>query len=234
MPDSPLTSSLAALSRFFVGDGTLEQTLARVADLTREAVPPAEVVGLTLIVEGRARTPIFTDPMAPALDRAQYDAGDGPCMAAFEERRMTSIESTREPGRWTEFRRVAADHGILSTLSFPLVVQEAPVGALNLYARRERAFGEGDAEIGSLFAAQAAIVLANSLAYWDAHDLSARLSEAMEHRAVIEQAKGILMATHRCPPDDAFQLLVKASQHENVKLRRIAQRIVDTTTSRAP
>jgi hypothetical protein len=63
--DSPLTDSLSALSRFFVGDGTVEETLTRVADLTIEAVPPAELAGITMLVEGRQRTAIFTDETAP-------------------------------------------------------------------------------------------------------------------------------------------------------------------------
>jgi len=50
----------------------------------------------------------------------------------------------------------------------------------------------------------------------------------MQSRAVIEQAKGILMArSPQLSAEDAFDLLRKASQRENVKLRDIAQRLVD-------
>lgn len=227
MVDSPLSSSLAALSRFFVGDGTLQQTLTRVAELTVEAVPPAELVGITMVVEGRNRTAVFTDETAPEIDQAQYDSGHGPCLDAFNEQRVTSIESTREEGEWPEFRRVAASHGIHSTMSFPLIVDKTALGAMNLYSYREHGFSDDDAEVGMLFASQAAIVLANAQAYWDAHELSARLGEAMAHRAVIEQAKGMLMASQQCDEDEAFQLLVKASQRENLKLRDIARRIVN-------
>lgn len=74
----------------------------------------------------------------------------------------------------------------------------------------------------------AAAVLANAQAYWDAHTLSQQLNEAMHSRAVIEQAKGIVMArTAGMGPDQAFEALRRASQRENVKLRTIAQRIVD-------
>jgi GAF domain-containing protein len=232
--DAPLNSSLAALSRFFVGDGTLEQTLTRVADLTLDAIPRADLVAITLPVEGRKRTAIFTDELAPQIDQAQYDTGDGPCIEAFEERRITMIESTRQDGKWPGFRRTAAEHGIYSTISLPLVVDRTAVGAMNLYSRQELAFGEADAETGMLFASQAAIVLANAQAYWDARELSARLGEAMAHRAVIEQAKGMLMAAQGCDAEAAFELLVKASQRENVKLRTVAQRIVDAAISRHP
>jgi GAF domain-containing protein len=215
------------LSRFFVGDGTLEQTLTRVADLTVEAVGPADLAGITMIVEGKQRTAIFTDEAAPEIDQAQYDTGDGPCLQAFSERLTTRVDSTLEPGPFPEFRRAAAAHGIRSTLSLPMLVDKKAVGAMNLYSTRERAFGNEDVETGTLFASQAAIVLANAQAYWDARELSSGLSEAMKNRAVIEQAKGILMGAEGFDEDAAFEVLVRASQRENTKLREVARRIVD-------
>jgi GAF domain-containing protein len=232
VPNIPLTDSLAALSRFFVGDGTLEQTLTRVAELTVEAVPPVDFVGITMVVEGRRRTAIFTDETSPEVDQAQYDSGEGPCLDAFEEQRIAIIDSVFDDGPYPEFRRAAADHGIRSTLSLPLVVDKTSVGALNLYSNVERGFKEADVETATLFASQAAIVLANAQAYWDARELSSGLSEAMAHRAVIEQAKGMLMAAQRCDEDTAFEFLVRASQRENVKLRDVAKRIVDDAVRR--
>src|SRR5215207_6652949 len=179
--ESPLTASLAALSRFFVGDGNLEETLERVTRLTVEAVPAAALCGITMPVERRQRTAVFTDETAPEIDQAQYDSGGGPCLQAFDTQRVVEIASTTEPGPWPEFRRAAADHGIHSTLSLPLVVDKAPVGALNLYSSRPRGFAGADRETATLFASQAAIVLANAQAYWDAWDMSAGLSEAMTH-----------------------------------------------------
>jgi GAF domain-containing protein len=231
--ESPLTSSLAALSRFFVGDGTLQETLSRVADLTVEALPPVELAGITMMVEGHPQTAIFSDPEAPEIDEAQYRTGDGPCLQAFRESRVIRIDSTLGDGPWQAFRETASEHGVRSTLSLPLIVDKEAVGALNLYARRENAFHEGEVETATLFASQAAIVLANAQAYWDARELSSGLSEAMKHRAVIEQAKGVLMAAEGIDEDAAFQLLVSASQRENVKLRDIAQRIMDRSVARA-
>ena len=76
-------------------------------------------------------------------------------------------------------------------------------------------------------------MLANSQAFWDARALNIGLGEAMKNRAVIEQAKGILMARQQCGEDEAFDLLVRASQRENIKLRTVAQRIVDNASTRA-
>ena len=232
MAESPLTASLSALSRFFVGDGTLEETLRRVSDLTVEAVPAADLIGITLLVEGRHRTAIFTDETAPEVDQAQYATGAGPCLQAYQDQRVMEIESTSEPGPWPEFRAAAAARGIGSTMSLPLMVEKASVGAMNMYSYRQRAFGQRDREEGALFAAQAAIVLANAQAYWDAHDLSVGLSEAMRNRAAIEQAKGILMSTGGVDEDAAFEMLTRASQRENIKLRDVARRIVADAVAR--
>jgi GAF domain-containing protein len=231
--ESPLTSSLAALSRFFVGDGTLQETLSRVADLTVEALPPVELAGITMMVEGRPETAIFTDEEAPEIDEAQYRTGEGPCLEAFRESRVIRIDSTLRDGPWEEFRETASAHGVRSTLSLPLLVDKEAVGALNLYSRTEHGFGDEEVETATLFASQAAIVLANAQAYWDARELSSGLSEAMKHRAVIEQAKGVLMAAEGLDEDAAFQVLVSASQRENVKLRDIAKRIMEQSVARA-
>ena len=232
MSDSPLSQSLAELARFFVGDRTLEETLHRVSQLTVDAIPAASLVGITMMVEGRERTAVFTDETAPEIDQAQYDSGEGPCLDAFRDQQIYAIDDTLAGGPWPAFRAAAAAKRVRSTLSLPLVVDKASVGAMNLYSPQAQGFGPGDREVGSAFAAQAAIVLANAQAYWDAYSLSERLGEAMESRATIEQAKGMLMSAQGCDEQEAFDLLVKASQRENVKLRDVARRIVEDAIRR--
>jgi GAF domain-containing protein len=224
---SAFTESLTALSRFFVGEGTFTDTLQRVAELTEAALEPVDFVGLTMLVENRARTAVFTDSTSPTIDQAQYDSGEGPCLDAFRQRRAVSVPSMTDDGPYPAFRAAAWAHGINSTLSLPLAADHDTVGAMNLYSRRRAAFGPDDLELAATFASQAAIVLANAAAYWDAFDLSSDLADALEHRAVIEQAKGILIGAQGCTPDEAFDLLVAASQRENVKLRVIAERMVE-------
>ncbi len=224
--EDPLARSLAALSSFFVGDGTLKDTLQRVAHLAEEAVPAADMVGLTMVVDGRARTAVFTDEDAPEIDSAQYESGIGPCLDAFRHQEVFRIDDTTKDERWGPFSEAAAAHGIRSTASLPLIANHEGVGALNFYSRSASAFSDDDIEVGSRYATQAAIVLANSQAYWDAYQLSQDLATAMRSRAVIEQAKGILMGAQRCSADEAFQMLVRASQRENRKLRDIAEELV--------
>ena len=223
----PLNESLAAMSRFFVGEGTLKETLDRVAHLAAQAVPAAEFTAITMLVEGRARTAVFTDETAPEIDQAQYETGIGPCLDAFRYREVFRLDDTTKDDRWGPFSEAAAANGVRSTLSLPLVANHEGVGAMNFYARSPNAFSDDDTEVGSQFATQAAIVLANAQAYWDAHQLSQDLATAMKSRATIEQAKGVLMGAQRCSADEAFQILVRASQRENRKLREVAEDLVN-------
>src|SRR5215208_3864407 len=156
MAADPLSEGLAALSRFLVGDGTVQDTLTRISELAVEALPPVDFAGLTMFVEGRQRTAVFTDDTAPEIDQAQYDTGEGPCLDAFRDQQIREIDSTREEGPWPAFRAAAAAHGIGSTLSFPLVLDKQGIGAMNLYAYQEHAFADADRDRGSPFAAQAA------------------------------------------------------------------------------
>jgi GAF domain-containing protein len=206
--------------------------LHQVAELTIQAVPGAHHVGITLMVDGKLTTSVFTHPEVPEIDQAQYRTGDGPCVDAYRTGTPHRIKSTLEPGRWQEFRHSAALHGVLSTLSLPLVVGEAPIGAMNMYAEIEEAFGEDDQRVAELFATQAAFLLANAQAYWDARILSENLAQAMDSRAEIEQAKGIIMATMGVTADGAFDQLKQQSQYENIKLRDIAREIVERANRR--
>jgi GAF domain-containing protein len=223
---------LAALSQFFISDGTLADTLTRVATLATEAVPGADVAGITMMIEGRPRTGVFTDERSPEIDQAQYDTGIGPCLDAFRDDRVYRVDSTATDERWAAFSKTAYDHGILSTISLPLSVRGEVLGALNLYSTADAGFDESAEELGLLFATQAAVVLTNANAYWDARQLSENLGEAMHSRATIEQAKGILMSSGGRTADEAFQILVRASQRENRKLREIADEIVERAMSR--
>jgi AmiR/NasT family two-component response regulator len=103
---------------------------------------------------------------------------------------------------------------------------------LNLYSESENAFTAVHEATVRDFADQACIVLANAQAYWDARQLSENLTQAIETRETIGQAVGILIAAGGRTPQDAFQVLVNASQRENRKVRDIAEEIVARTVER--
>ena len=114
----------------------------------------------------------------------------------------------------------------MSTASFPIVIDDARQGALNVYSKAESAFGSQEIVTGRQFAAQAGVVITYARSYWDARQLTLQLRAAMENRAEIEQAKGIIIGSMGCTADEAFDILVKQSQHENRKLRDVAIELV--------
>jgi hypothetical protein len=208
-----LSASIAALSHMLVGDSTLEETPRRVADLANETISGSDMVSVAMLVEARPRTVAVTDVTAPEIDDAQNHTGIGPCLDALGFQR---VDSTDNDERWLPFVEAAVAHGILSSLSLPLVARHAAIGALNCYSRRPAAFSADDERVGPRLAAFVAV--AKAQAYWDARDLSERLGPAMQSRATIEQAEGILIAEQHCDADQAFEMLARASQWENRKL----------------
>ena len=174
-----------------------------------------------------------TDELVGAVDAAQYEAGAGPCLDAYRDRVAYRIDATTEDRRWPEFCAAAATKGICSVLAAPLEVDGEGIGCLNLYSGERAAFTADDEVLARVFAAQAALVVATSTAYWDARSTADQLDQAMRSRATIEQAKGILMASGAPDPDKAFEMLVHASQRENRKLREIAADIVQRAADRS-
>lgn len=219
----------AELSRVVLGSEPLPQLLERVAQLTKRLMPAGTEVSVTLVEGEQARTPAFTGRIAIELDEVQYESGAGPCLSAAEGSATVSISDTATESRsqWVSFAAAARDRGVGSTLSVGLPVQQRVIGALNLYSPDAGAFDEQAIELIELFAAHAAVAVANAGLYDSATQLAEQLTQAMASRAVIEQAKGILMAQRHCTAEEAFDVLVVASQRANRKLRDIAAGIVE-------
>jgi GAF domain-containing protein len=112
----------------------------------------------------------------------------------------------------------------------PLAIDkdEQVSGALNLYAREPHAFDQDSRSAAQAFGPYAAVATGNLYAYQNARDMAGNLQTALESRAVIDQAKGILIERHRLTPDQAFQLLAQVSMNANWKLRDVADHLVHT------
>ncbi|HEX2576457.1 MAG TPA: GAF and ANTAR domain-containing protein [Aquihabitans sp.] len=231
MDQDPRALAFEALAHLLVSDESLGDALRQVAKVSVGAVATAAYAGITLDDErGRPATPIFTDPDVPEMDQAQFDADRGPCLDAKRQGEVIRIDDLSSDGAemYPEFAAAAKAHGVQSTLSIPLLSDGVPLAALNLYSREVNGFSLDDEQLVLDLAPATAAFLANAQAYWRAFTLSEQLNEAMSSRAIIEQAKGVLMATTpEIDADRAFDILVSASQRENVKLRDIAQRIVN-------
>jgi GAF domain-containing protein len=220
-------TAFADLGHLKLDDGDLAAVLARVADLARRALPGAAGASVTLIEAGRPWTVAFTGQLALDLDESQYE--DGPCLEAAQSARAIAIPDLAAETRWPGLTRRALAAGIRSSLSVALPVQDAVIGTLNVYAARPGAFGADAAELAQTFAGYAAVAIANARLYQTTATLAENLRRAMETRAVIEQAKGILIAQQHCTPEYAFELLTRLSQATHRKLRDCAADLVART-----
>jgi transcriptional regulator with GAF, ATPase, and Fis domain len=220
-PDD-LARTLSDLARSLQNQDSIENTFGGIVTAAVQTVPGAEYAGLT-VVEARRKvgTPAATDDVVREVDRAQYDTGQGPCLSAVYEQQTVRLSDMASEQRWPEFTRRALDLGIRSMLSFQLYVVEDNLGALNLYSADADAFDDESEHVGLLFAAHAAVAMAGARN-------ERNLARAISMRDLIGQAKGILMERHRLTEDQAFALLVRASQHTNVRLVEIARRLAQT------
>jgi len=225
--EEPIAQALDAVRSYVAGREPLSDVLQQVADTATMALH-ADMAGLTLLYpDGKARTAVSTSEVATTVDQAQYDSDRGPCLEAFRTKTRLGVADTATDDRWPEFAEAARRVGVRSSLSLPLVVADEGIGALNLYSSRRDHFASEEIDDGDLYASQAAVALANAQAYWEQATLAENLATAMESRATIEQAKGIIMATTQCGADEAFTLLRQQSQYENRKLRDVAAEIVE-------
>jgi GAF domain-containing protein len=215
------------LAQVRLADHSLDSVLGKIATLAQRTVPGAAEVSVTVVDRGRPTTVAFTGQLAVDLDERQYERGHGPCLDSIDGGEPVRILDMDADDRWPSWAAEAKRHGVRSSLSIPVPLQRELAAALNIYSTKVGAFGDDDVEVASTFAAYAGVALANMHLYEAQSRLAEDLQIAMRTRAVIEQAKGILMGSHHCTSEAAFDLLVKLSQNGNRKLRDVAQTVVD-------
>ncbi|MEU8663228.1 GAF and ANTAR domain-containing protein [Actinoplanes philippinensis] len=221
------TDVIRELGRIDLGETCLDGVMARVAALAKETVPGAYEVSVTLIRDGGPRTVAHTGEPAERVDRWQYANHHGPCLDAAADRKTVLVDDVAAERRWPGWSQHAGSVGVCSALSVGLPIRDHVIGAVNVYATSSRAFDDDAVRLAETFAEYAAVALANADLYHSAAALARQMEAAMESRAVIEQAKGIIMSQRRCGPDEAFTILSRASQSANRKLRDVAAAVVE-------
>ncbi|MGY1753884.1 GAF and ANTAR domain-containing protein [Blastococcus sp. SYSU D01042] len=221
---------LRDLSRVVFADRALDDVLSDITTIAARAVPGAESVSTTLLRGDKPFTAAYSGEMALMADELQYDEGYGPCMDAGRGGVVLRIDDMGTETRWPTYVARVRDKGVRSSLSLPLPFQGSVIGALNMYSSQPEAFVSPESLAAGQEVAEAiAVAVVNADAHHRVGEQARNLKLAMETRAVIEQAKGVLMAQRRVDADAAFEILRDASQRYNRKLRDIAVGIVDST-----
>jgi transcriptional regulator with GAF, ATPase, and Fis domain len=222
--------ALLHLGRLSLRELSMEGLLQTVADLVTTVLPGNPEASVTLLVKDAPSTVASTGRLALDLDKTQYECGHGPCLHAARTGEATEITDTRTDSCWSDYTRRATERGNLSSFAVPLAIDEDEriFGSLNLYSRKPEAFDQDSKSAAMAFGPYTAVAAGNVDAYQSARTMADNLQAALDTRAVIEQAKGILMERYKMTPDQAFRLLVVASMNANRKLRHVADDLVRT------
>ncbi|SNT29942.1 GAF domain-containing protein [Rhodococcoides kyotonense] len=195
-------------------------TLEEILRSSIRLVEGADSGCITTLDKGVRTVVAATDELAEELCRRQYESGEGPIATEVRHFQVVVADDLGVESRWPSFAAGAVDQGIRSLVAFQLYSNGDDVGALVLYSNRANAFGPDAIAAGEALAAHAAVAL-----------LGARDNEqfriGLASRDIIGQAKGMVMERYKIDATQAFELLAKLSQQQNLPLRRVAQELVD-------
>ncbi len=218
--EDALAVRLGALARALQQPVDPERTLHEIVRGAVALIPGCDEASISVVI-GRAEVSSHaaSGELPRVVDRLQEGLGQGPCLDAAYQHETVRVSDLAADPRWPLFTAAAVAAGAAGMLSFQLYVEGDDLGALNLFSRTPGAFDDASEHVGLLFAAHAAV------AYAAVREREG-LTRAVATRQLIGQAQGILMERYRLGADDAFALLVRASQHRNVKLRDVAEGLI--------
>jgi transcriptional regulator with GAF, ATPase, and Fis domain len=222
-PQAELAVQFAAVARALQAEPTVERTLARVTELAVSVIGGCDHAGITVVRRGRPETVAASDKIPARVDALQYQTRQGPCLDAITDERINRSQDLAAETRWPQFARRAVElTEVRSMLAYRLFTADDTLGALNLYSQRPEAFDDDVLPVGAVFAAHAAMAFANARE----HEHITQLEQAVATNRRIGIAIGLLMAHRGIGSDEAFDLLRRASQLSNRKLRDIADEVV--------
>ena len=201
-------------------------TLQQIVELAAQTIEGCDGAGIFLVHGSRATTAAATGELVKKLHQLQIHTKQGPCLDAATLGTTFYADDLTEDSRWPSFGPQAVAAGVRCVLAYSLSAERQ--SALNLYARLPAAFGATDRAQGQLFATLARLALDSAEERAADGKRTANLNEALRTRELIGQAQGILMERERITADQAFDVLRRASQKVNIKLRTVAETLVET------
>ncbi len=217
---APAAEELADLAIQLHDEPTVTHTVEMVLEFALKALA-CEYAGV-ILVHGRQRleTAAATDPLIEKLDLIQMETGEGPDLDVLVGPLGVIVSDTHTESRWPNWADRIAAHGIRSFMSVRMYTCANTIGTLNLYDREPNRFSVEDQQVAHILARHAAVALA-------AARTTENLWKAVDARKLIGQAQGILMERYTLTPDQAFAVLMRYSQNRNIKLKDVAQGLID-------
>lgn len=221
-----------ARSPAFVRSSTdvVDAALRLVTSLANATVTNADGVSVTLERHGQLMTVAASDDQILQMDRHQYSTGQGPCLAAKTDGRWFYIESLAHENRWPDFVPLALGQGIQSILSSPLMANDRPQGALNIYSSKVNAFGTTEQQLAELFADQASEILTTAGSHLDDMQANRRFADALTARQTINRAQGLLMHRDAMTGEAATAEMPHTSRTLGLTVLQYAEQLLESVT----
>jgi hypothetical protein len=235
-PSTRLASAFAAIAENLFAADSYDAVLQRIAEAAVSTVAECEMASVTLREQGVYRTASTTHVAASAVDEAQYEAREGPCLDAVD----TALVYAKSfpDNRWPTLASRPVEFGAQSIASYRLAgvgqVSVGPEGSLNTYGVAPDAFSDEAQQIGLILAAHASMAAGAVRERDTLQDVADNLHQALMTRDVIGQAKGILMERLKLTPEAAFNILRHASSALEEKLHTVALDLAETGDFKAP
>ncbi|AUZ86431.1 histidine kinase [Arthrobacter agilis] len=214
---------------------TAQHAVDDLAEAARTVIERAEGAGVSLILGGERTSVGSTDDSVLAADQLQYDLSEGPCLTAWATAEAQIIDDTTADGRWKRWNSAAADAGIRSCATVPLMRGREPIGALKTYSGTPNAFTAADARVLSHLATSAAALLGHIQASDTPQRIDAEVTRALSTRGTIDLARGIIMERHDMDPYEALEHMLTLVTDARITMAELAATIVarrDLGTSR--
>src|SRR5215207_6893697 len=227
----PLRETRAVLSELSAfGDGDLVADLTSLTEQARSLVPGLVGVSLGVLREGLTFTFVASSAEIAVLDGVQYLDG-GPCVEATNLNREVSIvdSDALNEDAWLMFARAGAVAGIRATLSLPITANGTVVGGVNLYATQEHAFDGRHGALAGLFGAWAGGAVANADLSFTTRRQALKAPATLKANARIDNAVGVIIATHGVSAAEAEERLESAATLAGVPPVSIAEAILNTS-----
>jgi GAF domain-containing protein len=228
MPIDPtdLAKSIGALGSLDPGRG-LAPTLQQIADAARQLFR-ADGAGLMLVdAEGQLRWASASDQSTQTLEDGQERLAQGPCAVAFSQRLPAAIRNIHSEPDWAEFTQVLLAEGICAALSVPVELNGGVIGTLDVYVGQPRDWDPSEVAALQAYAGVVASLLSAAVTAQVKGRLAGQLQAALEHRWLIEQAKGVVMGREQVDAQTAFERLRGAARFSTRRLADVAKDVTD-------
>ena len=210
---------------FLLTEQTAQEAVDALAEVARDVIGQAEGAGVSLIRDGDRTSVGATDAKVLDADNLQYSLGEGPCLSSWAMNRSIIIDDTTTDVRWKKWATAAAEAGVRSCLSVPLVRGAITIGAMKVYAGSPEAFSADDQRLLVSLAKSAAALLGHVQASDTPQRISHEVNQALHTRDIVGIARGILMERHDLGRDEALTRITALSNSSRIPVKDLATSI---------